>query len=453
MPSVLPGRPTAVVPVMLLVALASFGIAQDQEESSPALGRANFPIWPEEEPLAPASSAEPDLSFDSCTACNGGRSLIQRLQDTDALLSDCWPDRLGERYRKFKDTHKLPLTIGAWHWWHVSNGGPTPSGYGIPTLNGTYYYYVQASPEMSVGWRGISKIGAYADVRFRDSGDPFRAFVPGTIAWHDAAYVWALTPMGVWKAGSVWKRFGIDWDGSWRGGVQYFDGFKLDTDWGVAWERTPTFRNDFKLDSYVQFFFHENSVNGSLVGADPESVIGASERNTLVTRVVPTWQLGDGRTLALGLSGLLGQVDSEPVVSLAGTTGAIVDPGDEAVSAWAIDLTYANGNLKAYAEALQCFGNLNPARYTSGGASNRLTEWLVGINYKLGPIAWRLNYSMGFDDHPAATHFMLVPGLTVTLTQNVDIYLEYVREEVRGHAVADFIEFEDAFEILLHWHF
>ena len=378
----------------------------------------------------------------------------------EVLYEKTYLNKLGGDLATWKTENGIPITLGAWHWWHVNNNGPFDSGYGIsglpgvygsPDLNGTYYYYIQAAPEISLGDSTISKVGAYTDVRLRDGGDRLRPFFPDETVWLDSAYVWALTPQGVFKAGSILKRFGLEWDGSWWGSVQYFDGFKLDTDWGVAWERTPLFVDGFKMDSYVQFFFHENSVNGTLVGSDAESVIGSSERNTLVARCVPTWQLSDTQTVAVGISGLVGQIENDPILTLARTTASFPSSGDETIAAWAVDLTATSGKFEAHAELMQSFGRLSPARYVSGGPSSRLTSFLVGCSYTLGPLTGRVNYSAGFDDKPAGTHTLFVPGLTLRLTRNVELWAEYVREDVHGNAASDSLVFEDGFQLLVHW--
>lgn len=73
------------------------------------------------------------------------------------LLTRTGLNRLSDHYRVYKEYNKIPITVGAWHWWHVNNGGPYPDGYGIPGLKGTYYYYVQAEPSIDLqGGGGVS---------------------------------------------------------------------------------------------------------------------------------------------------------------------------------------------------------------------------------------------------------------------------------------------------------
>jgi hypothetical protein len=350
-------------------------------------------------------------------------------------------DDLYDCIQAKKKDYCLPITVGAWHWWHSNTGGPTKSGYGFPTISGTYFYYIEADPEWDVSCGPFSKVGAHTQYRLRDGGDGFRGFYEHAF-WFYELYVWGDTDLGRMKAGKIWKRFGLDWDGTFWGNVQYFDGYKLDPDWGLSWENTPQFGCGFKVDTFAQFFLHEDGVNGSLVGADSESAVGSDERNTGVIRVVPTWELGDKSTLAIGLSGLVGEVHNEAFVGDSHTVSAI-----------AADATYTKGNLKVFGEVMQGYGDIHPARYVSGGPSTRVTDVLVGAHYTCGPVTYRISYSAGFDDDPGGHQNLWVPGITVALTKNVDLYVEYVRWDVQGNAADEFIEFEDGVQIVLNWRF
>lgn len=358
-----------------------------------------------------------------------------------SILTDTCLDQAYDCVQEWKKENCIPITVGAWNWWHVNNGGPAKSQYGYPGISGTYFYYIEADPEWEVCWGPFTKVGAHTQYRLRDGGDGFRSFY-STAFWFYELYAWGDTDFGRVKAGKIWKRFGLDWDGTFWGNVPYFDGFKLDPDWGIALENTPKFENGFKIDTFAQFFFHEDGVNGSIAGADPESVVGSNERNTGVVRVVPTWEFCDKSTLALGLSGLVGEVENETFVG-----------DDEGTGAYAVDATYTRGNFKVFGELMQSFGRINPTRYVSGGPSNRITDALVGAHYTCGPVTYRLSYSAGFDDNPGGHQNLWVPGATVALTKNVDLYLEYVRWDVQGNAADDFIEFEDGFQIIINWRF
>ena len=146
------------------------------------------------------------------------------------------------------------------------------------------------------------------------------------------------------------------------------------------------------------------------MGANPESVIGSSERDMLVGRVVPTLQLSPNETLAVGISGWFGQIDNQNQLVLAGLPYTFASPGNQTHSAWAVDATYTKGNLKVFAEVLQSYGVLSPSSYVSFGPSNRITDALVGINWTDGPATYRFCYSLGLDDNPRARNTCSCPA-------------------------------------------
>jgi hypothetical protein len=375
------------------------------------------------------------------------------------LLEGRFLERLGDAYEAFKHRCDFPITVSAWHWWHVNTGGPLGGGYGIPStsnpayprLNGTYYYGIEASPETACQIGPFTKIGAYSDVRLRDGGTPLRPYYPET-AWMQQAYAWAYADPVVLKLGALPRKFGLDWDGSWWGNTAYFDGFMLAYDWGVSCEVTPAMEDDFKVDRYFQFLVCDH-LDGSLVGADPKSVLGSSERNTLVARFVPTLQLAENQTLALGVSGMVGEIENRDSLSLAGLPYSFASPGDQTFGAWAIDATYTNAGLKLFFECLQAYGTLSPSQYVSFGPSNRKTDLLLGFNWAQGPLVYRFSYSLGLDDNPSGTQHVFVPGVTLALTKNVECHLEYVRQEVRHSGQSQFTDLENGVQMLVHWHF
>jgi hypothetical protein len=372
----------------------------------------------------------------------------------DVVFRDSWLQKFGERYGEAQACRAVPITVGAWHWWHINTGGPFDSGYGIPGENGTYYYSIAASPEFESPFECFSKCGAYGQVRLRDGGTPFRPFYPNDTIWPYEAYMWGYSDPGVvLKGGLIWRRFGLDWDGSFWGNTPYYDGFKLSTGWGISWEVTPKMEDGFKVDRYFQFFIRDY-LDGSITGADPISVNGSSEKNTAIARIVPTMQLSQDSTLALGFSGLVGQIDNKPPLSLATNPGVILlNPGDQTLGTWAVDLTYTKGNFKVFGEGLQSYGVMSPARYVSGGPSDRTTDLMAGCSWTRGPIVYRFCYSLGLDDNPSGTQHLFVPGVTVALTKNVELYGEYVFQEVRHSGTQQFTTFENGIQAVLHWQF
>jgi len=349
-----------------------------------------------------------------------------------------WDTTFGD-WQAWKKSRHLPITIGAYNWYHVNNGGPAASGYGIPGLRGTYFWYVTANPQLSLNDGVIHSFGAHVDFRFRDTADKFRSFFNHTY-WFYEAYGYADTKFGRLKAGRISKRFGLDWDGTWWGNVQYFDGFKLAPDDGFSWENTWHFNKIFRLDSFVQYFIAPSNISGSLAGANPQSVPGSSERNVGVIRVVPTWQLTDQSSLAVGFSALAGKIrNMSPGI------------GDDNQFAWAADITYRRGELRLFGEIDHSSGVLNQNRFVSGGPSDRITDLLTGISYKYGPITYRIVWSAGFDSNPSGHQYLWVPGITVAVTKNINFILDYVHWDVTDQT-DNTTKFEDGFQLVLHWH-
>lgn len=389
-----------------------------------------------------ASQGQPEPSADT--------SFLQRWAASDtvstALLGkDNFWDSSYERWDAWKKAHHIPITFGAQSWFHINNGGPAGSGYGEPGLSGTYYWYLKADPRWTLNQNDfIQAIGYHGELRFRDSPDKFRSWFSNSRrhAWFYQNYGYVDTPVGRFKAGQIWKRFGLDWDGTWWGDAQYFDGLKLDTGYGFSWENTWHPGRRFKLQSYAQYFISEAGVSGSLAGANPQSVPGSHERNLGVFRLVPTWQLTKDSSLAIGVSGLAGQIRN--------TTSAL--GGNTSQLAYAVDGTYTWRNFKIFSEVDQSFGRLNPNRYVSGGPSNRITDTEIGAAYQYGPVTYRIAWSAGFDANPSGRQYIWVPGVTIAFAKNVTLYAEYVNWRSIDHA-GNRSQLENGFQLAFAWHF
>jgi predicted porin len=358
----------------------------------------------------------------------------------DTLFGEPCFDPCIERMLEHMDEHQVPVHFGAWHWWQVDASGRGDSGYGCNGCEGTYFYYLTADPQHDLG--GGRKIGGHVEYEFRDN-DPLRTFFTQRVWSYEAYAYYTSDELGTLKAGELLNRFGLDWHGGFWTSVSGYDGFVRDPDYGLSWEKTTQHCEHFKVDRYIQFFFHENGENNSFAGGDSESFAGVNERNTGVVRFVPTWTCGDkGSTLAVGLSGMVGQIDSRL-------------PGfaDDVASAWALDATYTRDRWKLFGEVVQVFGRRAPVRYVSGGPSNRLTDFFFGAEYTLGPAHLRANYQLGLDANPHGRHELFRAGGGVRLTEHADLFVEYVNQHVYGHEAFGDLEFFNAVELILWWHY
>lgn len=333
---------------------------------------------------------------------------------------------------------RMPVTGGAWHWFHQSTIG-RPGGYGIPGLRDTYFWYFFVDPVYDPG--GGRKLGGHMELRLRET-DTFRSFVDDPVwTWELYGYI-EDEELGTLKAGQLFSRFGIFWDGVFFGNAPYFDGLKLDADYGLSWEKTTEIHECLKVDSYVQFFFSEDQSNGSFGGADAESVAGYTEKNTGIVRLVPTWTRCDGSQIALGISFMAGQIESKIALP------------DEDVLAYGVDATYTKGPWKAFFEASRLHGVRNPRSYVSGGPSDELVNLWTGVHFTRGAVTYRCSYSNSIYENPHAVQNMLLAGVTVTLSKHLDFYFEYVNERVDGAEIAGQNgEFFNGFEYIINWHF
>lgn len=352
----------------------------------------------------------------------------------DSCLDD-WNERLQDRNK----TSWLPIGVGAWHLFHQDLFGRN-SAYGLPGIPGTYFWYINADPIFNLP--SGRKIGGHLELRLREQGT-FRSFINQQVwPWEAYGYV-QDEEWGTFKAGLLYRCFGLFWDGSFFGSAPYFNGNKLNADYGTSWEKTTELDPCFSIDSFVQFFFHEDQSNGSFAGADPESVAGYTQRNTGVVRFVPTWKREDGSVLAVGLSGMMGQIQSTRS-----------DLTSQTISAYGVDLNFTRGPWRAYLEGQQSFGVLNPVRFVSGGPSNLITSALAGLHYTHGAVTYRTSYSSLYDANPAGTLSVLVTGVTIAATKNVDVYCEYVNIQIAGNAIPASNGYVfHSLDLAINWHF
>ncbi len=343
-----------------------------------------------------------------CLGHSLGTPLTRQPLDESRQL-DCLADRLDFHVGNWS----LPITGGGWHWFHQSLIGRS-GGYGIPGLRDTYFWYLNADPQytMSSG----DKIGGHMELRLRET-DTFRRFVDDQV-WTWELYAYLQNDLGAFKAGQLFNRFGLFWNGVFFGNAAYFDGLKLDADYGVSWERTTAVNDRLSVDSFMQFFFHEDQSNGSFSGADAESVVGFNEENTAVVRLVPRWTLCDGSEFALGISGQVGGIDSRIALP------------DQTVWGYGFDGSYKTGRWHAYLEASQIFGIRNPVNFVSGGPSDQLTNFLSGIQFTSGAVTYNFSYSNSIYENPYAVQNLLLTGANIALTNRVDLYIEWLHYRV-----------------------
>ncbi len=287
--------------------------------------------------------------------------------------------------------------------------------------------------------------GLHVQTRARDS--KLRSYFVSDV-WFQEAYVWAKTPVGDVHAGKFYRKVGILWDDSFFGNVQYFNGLKLNPDYGVelVGTRPAPGRSapPFALDYSVQYFANNDHVAGSLPGRDVESDPAAVERDTATARVVPTWSLGAGRSLALGLSGLSGRIER---------TGGGIAGRSFSLSQAAADATLTWGPAIGYVEVLKQHGikpELTPdlrLGYLDG------TYLLAGVRWQALPrLNLRLNYSQVDYTDLKTTEVEVVPGAVVKLHDKLDLIVEYDWWKTEPRRGPDAF-LDKSYDLVLHYSF
>ncbi len=257
------------------------------------------------------------------------------------------------------------------------------------------------------------RYGLHVQTRARDS--KLRSYYVSDV-WFQEAYAWAKTAVGEVHFGKVYRRVGIFWDDSFFGNVQYFNGLKLNPDYGAELVGSRSAGERFHLDYSAQYFVNNDKVAGSLPGRDVESDEAAELSNTVTARVVPTWSFGPGRSLALGLSGLSGRIARHDVPA---ESFRLQQVAGDATLTW--------GPWVGYAEVLDQSGERADAAHPfSRLGYDDSTYYLVGARWRpIAPLQLRLNWSQGAYDGAAATETEILPGLTYGVNDNLNLILEY----------------------------
>ena len=358
---------------------------------------------------------------------------------TSILGDDNHIDKAANALFGWKDELCVPLNFGGWHWWNIDTGGVGNGGYGADGYDGTYAWYLMASPsyELSEG----RSIGGFVFFAGRE-GDNYRQYYDRQFWFLDGYASFTDPELGVLKGGLVTTKFGLDNYLGFFGSAPYFDGFIQDPDYGISWEKTTNPSDNVSLETSLQFFIQEGEWNGGLRNHNSETVRGIRERNTLVARVSPTITLDDESTLQLGVSGLVGEIESDVPGFRGGTR-----------SAWGTHADYNDGPLNLRGEVLQMFGPTVPARFASGGPSNLVTSYSTEAGYTVGPVKYRAMYSQSHDANPNGRQTIWSVGTVLQVTPNVRTFIEYSDWTVDGHAAVGSVPIIQGVQIVVHWHY
>ncbi len=253
--------------------------------------------------------------------------------------------------------------------------------------------------------------------------------------WFQEIYAY-FTPGPYLKAkiGKIYRDEGIFWDDSFFGNIQYFDGLKLNPDYGVAAEGQDEVTSLFAIAYDAQFFLQSDGINGGLDYArtlgdappmndsaaarayspNPEGQLdsagnrAAAFRNAVVLRVAGDLHPSESFGVTLGVSGSTAEIDRASAIDLIDDRARV----DHA----AVDLTARLGPILAYGEYLRQWA---PA--------TRAADYvLAGARAALGPVQLRFNASwVHYHLNPGISELILQPGVTYAVGGGLSLLLEY----------------------------
>lgn len=231
------------------------------------------------------------------------------------------------------------------------------------------------------------------------------------------------------RAGKIYQRIGRFWDGSFFGNVHYFDGLKLDPEFGVeAVLAAPLGAGGSEAELYLQGLVGSDRVNGALTGRDLEGEEELEEKGLAAgLRVSASLAEMGGRGLrgTVRLSGLAERV--EPPPGSVARDATLEHVAADLELAWGgTGLLYLEWTRRASGGPGE-LGRLLPPGGTAARdvAGSRTTWWLVGARARLGPVGLRYNVSTAGYDDGGFRERIHQPGFTWHAAESVDVLLEY----------------------------
>jgi len=280
----------------------------------------------------------------------------------------------------------------------------------------------------------IGDFGLFFNASVRDT--KMREFYAGP-AWIEEGYFYYKNPYVTVKVGKVYSRYGLLWDNSFYGNIQFYDGIKLDPNHGISAEGSVGREKGFRLGYYGQYFIVDGRTNGSFQGRDTISIPGAYRRHMVVVRAEPAYFWSKDTNLTLGVSGQYFQADLPAPV------------GKKDVARFAGDFYLNVGPFSAWGEVSRQVGQSVtewpvppvPATATTpavpGRASARNDYLLVGGELRWKTLVGRYNLSGVVFEDLGIREIQHCPGLGYNMNEYLQFLVEYSywTQEMPGGAV------------------
>ncbi|MDI3283203.1 hypothetical protein [Polyangium sp. 15x6] len=310
-----------------------------------------------------------------------------------------------------KPTLKIELHGGAWLFYYQPFQPPEEK----PFLR---MHVAHLNFDASIGDFGLFFNASVRDTRMRE-------FYEGP-AWIEEGYFYYKHPRVMVKVGKSYSRFGLFWDNSFFGPIHFYDGIKLDPNYGISIEGTAGKETGLRLAYFGQYYLVDGRTNGSYVGRDTISIPGARRRHIAIVRAEPAYYWNKDTSLVLGASGQYFQAD---IPALAGKNRDVLR--------FAVDATVNIGPVSAWGEVMRQMGQSVtdwpippvPATATTpavpGRASARNDYLLVGGEARIWKFVARYNVSGVRYRDVGYTEFMHQPGFGYNMNDHLQFLVEY----------------------------
>lgn len=258
-------------------------------------------------------------------------------------------------------------------------------------------------------WRAFVQ-GRARDTRLRD-------FFPGNVWFQEA---WASYRMGArgstspltLRAGKMYQTLGRFWDDSFFGNVHYFDGLKLNPQFGLEASGEAELGR-VGLAWSAQLLLSSDRVSGAFTGRDFETLDGHRDQYGLAGRL--TAALPGGVTL--GASALSRRFETpEEDVSRARESFRALH--------LALDGEVRVGSVVLYGEAMVRDDGDLPGELLLTQAGSGAMYWLAGVQRHGKRLHLRYNYSLVDYESLGRREWIHQPGLTFEFSENLSGLVE-----------------------------
>jgi hypothetical protein len=323
------------------------------------------------------------------------------------------------------DLPRVELHGGAFLWYYQ----PIPADTFKPQPENNIELYL-ASLEFT---GRLDDFGLYLNPRFRDS--KVREFFTSNV-WVEEAYAFWEKEYVTAKAGKIYKRFSRFWDDTFYGSMPYFDGFKLDSNYGLSFEGIADTKTGFAIGYWGQYFVVDGGTNGSLRSRDTvwvsekvtedgkASSRTPSRNHSTVLRVEPSYTFDERTSLRVGIAGEYAYVDFKNI-------------RPSHVFRFGTDVSFVYAPVRLFGEFITQVGQtvtdypIEPvfaadgSLVTAGKASRHNHYALLGAEFQWWKLTARYSFSLvSYRDIPV-TEVLHVPGVTLAVHDNVNLMLEY----------------------------